>query len=307
MKVQKKKDFLKDSKSRKVFNFCNILFLGVFSLATLYPFWYVLILSFNQGRDATAGGIWLWPRAFTLENYQLAFQDDRLFRSLGVSVFITAANVILGLIFMSLVAYAMSVKEFPGRSAFAFYWYFTTLFGGGMIPYYLLLRNLGLNKTIWLYIIPGIYSFSRFIMIRTYFQNIPGELRESAQIDGAGHFKIAFQIYMPLSKPMLATQGLMIGVSRWNSWFDGAYYQTKSKLYPAATVLRMIMNEANAELAEKFADDTAVLVDAAGMTTYTSTSIQYAFVMLLTIPILVAYPFVQKYFVKGMLVGSVKG
>lgn len=300
---RKNKGFLKESKSRIIFNYCNVVFLALFSLATLYPFWYVLVLSLNQGKDATKGGIWFWPREFTWENFQLAFQDDRLFRSLGVSVFITFMAVLLGLVFMSLVAYAMSVKEFPGRSAFAFYWYFTTLFGGGMIPYYLLLRNLGLNKSIWLYIIPGIYSFSRFVMIRTYFQNIPGELRESAQIDGAGHFRICFTMYMPLAKPMLATQGLMIGVSQWNSWYTGAYYQTNSKLYPAATVLKMIMSESTAEAARQEAEGVIL----SGNITYTSTSIQYAFVMLLTIPILIAYPFVQKYFVKGMLVGSVKG
>lgn len=307
MKIEKKKEFLKESKSRKVFNFCNVLFLGVFAFATFYPFWYVLILSFNTGRDALKGGIWLWPRAFTLENFTLALQDDRMFRSLGVSVFITFMGVLLGLVLMSLVAYAMSVKEFPGKTAFSFYWYFTTMVGGGMIPYYLLLRSLGLNKTIWLYIIPGIYSFSRFIMIRTYFQNIPYELRESAELDGAGHFVIAFKIYMPLAKPMLATQGLMIGVSKWNDWFTGAYYQTKSKLYPAATVLQMIMSETTQKLAEQFGERTETLTSSAGLSSYTSTSIQYAFVILLTMPILVAYPFIQKYFVKGMLVGSVKG
>lgn len=303
-----KKEFLRESKSRKVFNFCNVMLLALFAAVALFPFWYVLVLSFNEGRDAMAGGIWLWPRTFTLENFQLAFQDSRLFRSLGVSIFITGMQVLLGLVFMSLVAYAMSVPSFPGRSAFAFYWYFTTLFGGGMIPYYLLLRRLGLLDSIWLYIIPGIYSFSRFVMIRTYFQNIPGELRESAQIDGAGHFRIVFTMYIPLAKPMLATQGLMIGVSQWNNWFTGAYYQTNSKLYPAATVLKMLMSEATAQItAQELEGGGQALASSAQMVSYTSTSIQYAFVMLLTIPILVAYPFVQKYFVKGMLVGSVKG
>lgn len=299
-----KVSYIKESKSRRVFNFFNVTFLGLFSFATLYPFWYVFIASFNEGRDSQKGGVWVFPRAFTLENYQLAMQDERLFRSLGISVFITVMTVTLSLILMSMVAYAMSLKQFPGRSAFAFYWYFTTLFGGGMIPYFLLLRKLGLNKSIWLYIVPGLYSFGKFIMIRTYFQGIPYELRESAEMDGAGHLTIMWKIYMPLAKPMLATQGLMIGVSRWNGWYDGAYYQAKAELHPAATVLRVIMNEATAAMVEMEENREQIV---GTMTTYTSTSIQYAFVMLLTIPVVIAYPFLQKYFVKGMLVGSVKG
>ncbi|MCM1232098.1 MAG: carbohydrate ABC transporter permease [Ruminococcus flavefaciens] len=304
----RKKNFLKQSASRKIFNLCNVAFLGVFAFATLYPFWYLLIVSFNTGRDTLKGGMWFLPRAFTLENFKLALTDDRMFRSLGISVFITFMGVLLGLVLLSLVAYAMSVREFPGKTAFAFFWYFTTICSGGMIPYYLVLRNLKLTSSIWLYIIPGIYGFSRFVMIRTYFQGIPYELRESAELDGAGHLAIMWKIYMPLAKPMLATQGLMIGVGKWNDWFTGAYYQTKAKLYPAATVLRVIMNESLAKSANQLGNDTGTLMlDSTGLTTYTSTSIQYAFVVLLTIPILIAYPFVQKYFVKGMLVGSVKG
>lgn len=313
MKKKKKeliqREFIRESKSRKVFNVCNVAFLGAFSAATVFPFWYLLVLSFNQGRDSMKGGVWIWPRVFTLENYQLAFQDTRLIKGLAVSIFITAMSVILGLLFTCLVSYAVSVKSFPGRSAFAFYWYATTLIGGGMIPYFLVLRRLGLLDSIWLYVIPGIFDFSRFVMIRTYFQGLPEELRDAAKVDGAGHFRILFKVYMPLAKPMLATQGLLIGVARWNNWFDGIYYQTNKNLYPAASVLRMIMNETTAEMAEKFssASSMSVMDEILTLTTYTSSSIQNAFVIILTIPIIIAYPFIQKYFVKGMLVGSVKG
>lgn len=296
---------IKRSTGEKIFDSVNVIFLAIFSFTTFYPFWYVLIRSLNTGRDALKGGIWFLPREFTWENYTFAFNDARIFRSLGVSVFITVALIVLSLFFTCMVAYAMSIKYFPGRSLFAFYWYFTTMFGGGMIPYFLLLRTLGLNKSIWLYIIPEIYSFSKFIMIRTYFQNIPYELRESAEMDGAGHLKTMMKIYMPLAKPMLATQGLMIGVSQWNSWYTGVYYQAKAELQPAASVLKMMMTEATASLAE--AEAKGDVIRLGKMVTYTSESIQYAFVMILTIPIIIAYPFVQKYFVKGMLVGSVKG
>ena len=309
MKSKKKQTIqgstIKRSTGEKIFDTLNVIFLAVFSFTTFYPFWYVLIQSLNTGRDALKGGLWFLPRDFTWENYTYAFNDDRVFRSLGVSVFITVVLVVLSLFFTSMVAYAMSVKYFPGRSLFSFYWYLTTLVGGGMIPYFLLLRTLGLNRSIWLYIIPDIYSFSKFIMIRTYFQNIPYELRESAEMDGAGHLTTMMKIYMPLAKPMLATQGLMIGVSQWNSWYTGVYYQTNPKLQPAASVLKMMMTEATASLADASGKEQVIRLGK--MVTYTPESIQYAFVMILTIPIIIAYPFVQKYFVKGMLVGSVKG
>lgn len=295
---------IKESRGRRIFNWFNVVFLGLFAFITFYPFWYVAIVSFNTGRDTLRGGMWVLPRAFTLENYIMALKDDRIFRSLGVSVFITVATITLGLILMSMVAYAMSVREFPGRTAFAFFWYFTTLFGGGMIPYYLLLKSLHLTTSIWLYIIPSLYGFSRFVMIRTYFQNIPYELRESAEMDGAGHMMTMWKIYMPLARPMLATQGLMIGVSKWNDWYAGMYYQAKEKLQPAATVLKVIMEEASAALLK--AEESSATVTGE-MVSYTSTSIQYAFVVLLTLPVLIAYPFLQKYFAKGMMVGSVKG
>ena len=295
----------KESKSRKIFNVFNYSFMALFSLATLYPFWYVLICSFNEGRDFTKGGVWLWPRVFTLENYELAFQDPRIFRSLCVSVFITVTSVLINLAAASLVSYAFTVKNFPGKKFFTFFWYFTTLFGGGMIPYYLLLRRLGLTRSIWLYIIPNIYSFSDMILMRANMQNIPNELRESAQLDGASDRQVLTRIYLPLSKAILATLALFIGVDQWNSWFAGAYYQTNTKLWPAATLLRELMSTAISAIEE--GKTAHKLIEMEEMLTYTSQSLQMAFVMILTMPIIVVYPFLQKYFVKGMLVGSVKG
>ena len=164
----------------KVFTVCNTIFLSLLGFATFYPFWYVLIASLNTGRDFMRGGVWLFPREFTFEKYMLAFEDKQIFSALQISVFRTVLGVIIGLLFTAMVAYAMSVKTLPGRQYFNFFWYFTTIFGGGMIPYYMLLRTLGLNTSIWLYIIPSIYSFYNFILLRTNFSAIPYELRESA-------------------------------------------------------------------------------------------------------------------------------
>ena len=294
---------IKQSKGYRAFTIFNYIFLALLGLATFYPFWYVLIASLNTGRDFMRGGVWLWPREFTLENYALAFEDKNIFVSLRISVIITAANLVTGLFFTSLVAYAMSVKTLPGRTFFNFFWYFTTIFGGGMIPYYMTLRTLHLNTNIWLYIIPTIYSFYNFILLRTNFSAIPYELRESAQLDGAGDFRIFSRIYLPLSKPILATIALFIGVGRWNDWFMGAYYQSKQALIPAATLLQKLLAEATSTSNIKAGQETS----AQAITSYTSQSLQMAFVMILTMPIVVVYPFCQKYFVKGAMVGSVKG
>lgn len=292
-----------ETKPQKVFKVFNYIFMALFGFATVYPFWYVLVASFNTGRDFAKGGVYLLPRAFTLENYAIAFKDSRIFTSLTISVSRTLIGVVLGLFFTAIMAYAISVKTLPGRSFFTFFFYFTTIFSGGMIPYYMLLRDLGLTKSFWIYILPAVFSFFNFLLMRTNFDTIPPELRESAQIDGAGDMRILFQIYIPLSMPVIATLLLFIGVGHWNDWFTGAYYQSNSDLIPAATLLQKLLNEATASSTIKVGQETANGV----MQSYTSQSLQMAFVMILTMPIVIVYPFLQKYYVKGVMVGSVKG
>lgn len=294
---------MKETKGQKIFKVFNYTFLGLLGLVTFYPFWYVLIASLNTGRDFMRGGVWLFPREFTLENYAKAFADDRIGPSLQISVAATLIILVVGLLFTALAAYAMCVKTLPGRTFLNFFWYFTTLFGGGIVPYYMVLRSMGLTSSFWLYVIPSVYSFYNFVLLRTNFAGIPYELRESAQLDGASEWTIMSRIYIPLSKPILATLALFIGVGKWNDWFTAAYYQSKAALYPAATVLQRILAEASAGSQVKVGQETA----SAAMTTYTSQSLQMAFVMILTMPIVVVYPFLQKYYVKGVMVGSVKG
>lgn len=294
---------MRESRGQKLFKIVNYTLMSLLGLGTFYPFWYVLIASFNTGRDFLKGGVWILPRDFTFENYIMAFKDDRIFESLTISVWATALSIVLGLVFTALIAYALSVKTFPGRTYINFIWYFTTIFGGGMIPFYMLLRELGLTNSFWLYVIPSIYNFYNFVLLRTNFANIPYELRESAQLDGAGDITILTRIYLPLSKPILATLALFIGVGKWNDWFTGAYYQSKAALYPAATVLQKILSEATASSQVQVGQETQLGL----MTSYTSQSLQMAFIMILTMPIVIVYPFLQKYYVKGVMVGSVKG
>lgn len=293
----------KHTTPQKIFSIFNHSFLALLGFATLYPFWYVLIASFNTGRDFAKGGVFLFPREFTLQNYEMAFKDTRIFTSLGISVSRTLIGTVLGLVFTALLAYALSIRSMPGRTGITFFFYFTTLFSGGMIPYYILLRNLGLTSSFWLYIWPGIYSFMNLILMRTNFSNLPEEIRESAQLDGAGDIRVLFQIYLPLSTPILATLALIIGVGHWNDWFAGAYYQSQQALKPAATVLQQLLAEATSNSTIKVGQETAL----GTLSNYTSQSLQMAFVMILTMPIVVVYPFLQKYYVKGMMIGSVKG
>lgn len=294
---------MKETIGQKIFKVFNYSFMGLLGLVTFYPFWYVLVASLNTGRDFLKGGVWLYPREFTLENYIMAFKDERIFDSLTISVASTALSVVIGLVCTALVAYALSVKTLPGKTFINFFWYFTTIFGGGMIPFYMLLRQLGLTSSFWLYVIPSIYNFYNFVLLRANFSNIPYELRESAQLDGASEMTILTKIYLPLSKPILATLALFIGVGKWNDWFTGAYYQSKAALYPAATVLQKILSEATASSQVKVGQETQIGL----MTSYTSQSLQMAFIMILTMPIIIIYPFLQKYYVKGVMVGSVKG
>ena len=290
------------STGEKVFEVFNVVFMCLLGFITLYPFWYVFVASFNQGNDYLRGGVYFWPRTFTLENYRIALEDTRIYRSLLISVARTGIGTVLSIVLTALISYAVIVDKVPGRTAFTFFFYFTTLIGGGMIPYYMLLRALGLTRSFWLYVIPGLYSFFNFVLMRTYFKTIPLEMAESAQMDGAGYGTVLFRIYFPLALPVIATIALFVGVGHWNDWFTGAYYQNREDLYPAATVLQRIFQEAvtNVSARELRPRDEE-------MRTWTPLALQMAFVMLLTMPIVFVYPFLQKYYVRGVMIGGVKG
>ena len=289
----------------RAFTVFNYVFLTLFAFATFYPFWYILIASFNTGRDFARGGVYLLPRVFTLDNYAKAFQNKQIVDAFLISVGRTGIGVVLGIFFTALLSYGVHIRTLPGRSALILYFFITTIVSGGMIPYFLLLRGLGLTKSFFIYVWPSIFSFYNMILIRTYFDGIPPELRESARIDGAGEWRVLFQIYMPTSLPVLATVALFLGVGHWNDWFTGAYYVTNTKLMPAATLLQKILQEAASQQSIKPGQETSVYYELAQSTT--PQSLQMAFVMILTMPIVVIYPFLQKYYVKGVMVGSVKG
>ncbi len=297
--------FYKETLGEKWFTLCNYIFLTLFGCSTVYLFYYIFVLSFNDGIDALRGGIYFWPREFTLANYETAFGNPNIISAFQLSLLRTGTGTILAVLLTSMAAYALLNKELPGRKYIIFYCFFTTLFSGGIIPLYMLYKQIGLINSIWIYIIPGMYSFFNIIIIRTYFENIPYSLSESAKIDGASDLRIFFQIYLPLSKPVLATIALFVAVAHWNDWVTGAFFVNDPNMIPAATLLQKVLAETSFEAnAMQQSMNSDLMAKAVSNTT--PEALRMAFVVIVTVPVICVYPFLQKYFVNGVMIGSIK-
>ena len=280
------------------------ILLSLLAVIMLYPFWNSLVISFNQGSDTALGGVTFWPRVFTLENYYIVFQDNRLLNSFGVTILRTFCGTVLSLFFTALLAYGMSKKALLYRKQYMVFFIVTMFFSGGLIPTYMLIRSLGMVDTFWVLVIPGIISVYNMIVIRTFFSALPDGLEESAKIDGCSNYGIFFRIVIPVSGPVLATIALFTAVGHWNDWFTGAIYITKDHLLPIQTLLRQIMNS---NIMTDIASSNAIALDHMNRNrTITTKSLTMATMMIATIPIILTYPFLQKYFVKGVLIGSLK-
>lgn len=280
-------------------------FLILLSFSAFYPFWNALVVSFNLGIDTSKGGVTFWPRVWTLENYDIVFNDKRLINGFFVSVARTVVGTISAILMTALLAYGMSKKELIGRNYYMLFFVFTMYFGGGLIPTFLLIRSLGLMNTFLVFIIPALISVWNMIIFRTFFRSLPAGLEESAQIDGCSNWGIFFRIVIPLSGPVIATLSLFTAVAHWNDWFMPSIYITNEKLIPIQTMLRQILN-ANIVTEMSNNIDTASAARIEGMRTITTKSLTMATMMVATLPIILVYPFVQKYFVKGVLIGSLK-
>lgn len=289
--TQKQKDMLLDSVIY-VLLFCIMI-------ATLYPFYYVLVISFNQGKDSLLGGIYLWPRSFTLENYATFLTDSNWYNALFVTVARTGAGTLLGVLFTSLVAYGLSHKDLLFSKVYFAVIIFAMYFSGGLIPYYVVLRSLGLLNTFGVYVIPSMLSTFFLLIAISFFREIPMELKESAYIDGANEFVIFFKIILPVSTPLLATMSLFLGVGQWNSWLDSAYFVQSDSLRTLTFRMMEIINKSNIPI-----ESVGAAASASGVTNY---SLQVTSMVVSIAPIVCVYPFLQKYFVKGIMLGSVKG
>lgn len=281
------------------------IFLALLAFVTFYPFWNGLVISFNSGSDTAMGGVTFWPRDFTLENYGIVFQDNRLLNGFKISVLRTVIGTISSILVTSIFAYGMTKRELIGRKYYMIMCIVTMYFGGGLIPTFMLVRGLGLMDSFWVFIIPGLVSVWNMIIFRTFFNGLPSGLEESAKIDGCGNWGIFFKIILPLSGPVIATLSLFTAVSHWNEWFLPSIYINNENLLPIQTMLRQILN--SNIMSEQMSNlDSASQAVLSRMQSVTSKSLSMATMMVATLPIIMVYPFVQKHFVKGVLVGSLK-
>ena len=274
-----------------------LVFIG---LITLFPFLDVVFNSLTSSKELVenAKSVIAIPKNPTLENYKYVLSGNSIFRAYGVTIFRTIAGTLLNMIVTVLTAYPLSKKFLPGRSALMQVFFFTMIFSGGMIPTYLVVKSFKLNNTIWALIVPSLLNVYNMIIMRTFFEGIPDELEEAARIDGCSEWKTLIKIILPVSKPTLASISLFYAVWHWNAFFDVVLYITDRKLWPLQTLLReVVLTMSMAELNAQMAD----------VATPPSSSVIAATVMVSTVPILVVYPFLQKYFVKGVMVGAVKG
>ncbi len=235
---------VKRSPGERIIQVIIYLVLIAICLLIVLPCLNVLALAFNDGKDAARGGVYFWPRTFTLENFQEVFKNKGIIRGYGITIARTVIGTFLSLLLLSLAAFALKEKELPGRTFINFMITFTMLFGGGTVPTYIQYRKLGLLNNFWVYVIPGLFSVTYLMMMRTFFEGIPDSLEESAKLDGCGYFGIYAKIMMPLSKPVIAVVGLYTAVGHWNDWFSGAFYMMDTKKWPVQTVLQQMLNKA---------------------------------------------------------------
>jgi putative aldouronate transport system permease protein len=281
------------------------LFFILASAACIFPFLLLFIASFSSEQSILTKGYSLFPSEWSLEAYRYLWRNvDAIGRSYGITVLITAVGTTVGLFISALLAYPLSRTDMPLKNTLSFIVFFTMLFNGGLVPTYLIYTEVfHIKNTLWALIVPGLLTNGFFILlIRTFFRNsIPKEVIESAYIDGAAEFKIFFRIVMPLSLPILATIGLMLGIAYWNDWFNGLIYITDSKLYSLQNLLnRMLQNI-------QFLQQTNLGGRAEGATSLPTNAVRMAMAVIGIVPILLIYPFFQKFFVKGLTIGAVKG
>lgn len=284
----------------KVFDILIFIFMALFLIITLYPVLNTLAISFNEGTDALKGDIYLWPRKWTMKNYITVLQKDNLITGAYITVLRTVIGTLLALFTNALLAFIVSQKRFVFRKQLSLFWIVTMYVNGGLIPTFILFRNLHLTNTFAVYVIPGMISCFNMLVIRTYMEGIPESLTESAQLDGAGYWTIFSRIISPLCKPVYATVALFVAVGQWNSWFDAMLYNRLNSglttlQYELMKLMSSVTNQGGSVEAMKNA-----------VATVTPTTIRAAATIVTMLPIICIYPFLQKYFVTGLTLGGVK-
>ncbi|AZP03562.1 carbohydrate ABC transporter permease [Jeotgalibaca ciconiae] len=284
------------SNSYRIFSFINIMFLLIVALLCVLPLLNLLAISLSGKAAANSGMVSFWPLDFTWTAYTKTFQNGNFLSSIGISVARTVIGTAYSMFIITTSGYALS-KDFRGRAPIMWFLVFTMLFGGGLIPSYLVNTGLGLKNNFLVYIIPGAFSCYNMILIMNFFRGIPKALEEAALIDGASFFTVFRKIYLPLSLPGLATVALFIMVGHWNDWFTGILYMADTKNYPLASFLQVIVVQGNQQ---------DLALDPSSAAAMSERTIKAAQVFIGALPILMVYPFLQKYFVKGIVMGAVK-
>lgn len=293
-----------ETRGDKRLNVTLLVVLGAFSVSVLYPLIYVISASLSETSAVTSGEVWLFPIGFSTNAYTAVFESPLLFRSILNSLFYAGMVIAIGTFATMAGGYALSRRDLPGRNLLTFAFMITMLFSGGMIPTYLVVRDLGLLNTVWSMILPGAVSVWQLIISRAFFsQTIPHELLESAKMDGASDFTFFFKVVLPLSVPVIAVNMLLYGVTTWNAYFNGLIYLTDEELYPLQLAMRNILVQNTFDPAKMAGVDPTKIAEMQAI----AGKLKYALIVIASIPPLLAYPFVQKHFVKGMMIGSVKG
>ena len=264
---------------------------------TFYPFWKIFVSSLSDPNLVLLNKIKWIPKGFTLSNYKIVFSNNNVLLAYWNTILYTVTGTAISVILTITTAYPLSRKNFYGKNVYMKLIIFAMLFSGGLIPSFLVVKSLGFYNKIWAIIIPGAINIWNLIVTRTFFMSLPDSLEESAIIDGANDIQVLFQIYLPVSMPIIATMTLFYAVGQWNNYFKPLIYLNNKRQYPMQIFLRSILISSDISQYQMQADDTVVI----------STSIKYTVIMITTLPILAVYPFLQKYFVKGVMVGAIKG
>ncbi|MBD2846318.1 carbohydrate ABC transporter permease [Paenibacillus sp. IB182496] len=274
--------------------------LSLITLTTLYPFWHVLMYSFSDPKQAMGGGLFLLPKGFSLDSYRLLFVNSSIVQAYGNSLFRLLVGTLVNVVLTAMLAYPLSIRRYLFRTPITLLIFFTMLFSGGMIPTYLLVNSFGLVNSLWALIIPQAISAWNFFIMKNYFQSIPPELEESANIDGASPMRTLIWIIIPVSMPVIAAIALFYGVHHWNAFFDAVLYIHDQEKQVLTIFLRSMMSYSAVE-------STRAMDSSAQMANITEESVRMGAIVAAVIPMLLIYPFLQKYYVKGVLIGSVKG
>lgn len=289
------------SRGESIFNIFNMIILTLLSISMLYPFINAIAISFSDSVESAASIVTVYPIGFTLENYGIVFARDDIARALFISVSRTVIGIAGHLFVTGLAAYALSIRSLPFRKTIIMIAIIPMYLKAGMLPGFVNIYELNLINSFWIYIYPLLFAAYNMLIMKTFFEGLPVSLKESARVDGAGHVRTFISIILPLSKPIIATIGLFIGVHQWNSWFDANLYVPDISLHPLSMLLRRILFDA------ELTDPSAAFAASQQQTTISPQGIKMATLVITTVPILFIYPFCQKYFVKGVMIGAVKG